>query len=66
MDWEGCTEFTPAGGLACHVDAMRFVDHIPSMEYRQGLYRSHLISFRVSEAWNAFLVTVSYVVIVDL
>lgn len=24
---------TPAGGLACHVDAMRFVPHIPQTEY---------------------------------
>lgn len=27
---------TPAGGLACHVDAMRFVDHIPQTEYPAG------------------------------
>jgi tryptophanase len=27
---------TPAGGLACHVDAMRFVDHIPQLQYPAG------------------------------
>ena len=27
---------TPPGGLACHVDAMRFVDHVPQSEYPAG------------------------------
>lgn len=27
---------TPAGGLGCHLDAMRFVDHIPQHEYPAG------------------------------
>ncbi|MCJ7689380.1 MAG: tryptophanase [Clostridiaceae bacterium] len=27
---------TPAGGLGCHLDAMRFVDHIPQSEYPAG------------------------------
>lgn len=27
---------TPAGGLACHVDAMKFVDHIPQLQYPAG------------------------------
>lgn len=27
---------TPAGGLACHVDAMRFVDHVPQSMYPAG------------------------------
>jgi len=27
---------TPPGGLACHIDAMRFVDHIPQSEYTAG------------------------------
>lgn len=26
----------PAGGLGCHVDAMRFVDHVPREQYRAG------------------------------
>ena len=26
----------PAGGLGCHVDAMRFVDHVPQDQYRAG------------------------------
>lgn len=27
---------TPAGGLACHVDAMRFIDHVPQSLYPAG------------------------------
>ncbi|MCC7497828.1 MAG: tryptophanase [Bryobacterales bacterium] len=27
---------TPAGGLACHVDAMRFIDHVPQSRYPAG------------------------------
>lgn len=27
---------TPAGGLACHIDAKRFVDHIPQEQYPAG------------------------------
>ncbi len=27
---------TPAGGLACHVDAMRFVHHVPQSDYTAG------------------------------
>ena len=27
---------TPPGGLACHLDAMRFVDHVPQSEYPAG------------------------------
>jgi tryptophanase len=27
---------TPPGGLACHVDAMRFIDHVPQSEYPAG------------------------------
>jgi len=27
---------TPAGGLGCHIDAKRFVDHIPQSEYPAG------------------------------
>ncbi|PSH03605.1 MAG: tryptophanase [Acidobacteria bacterium] len=27
---------TPPGGLACHVDAMRFVSHVPQSEYPAG------------------------------
>jgi len=26
----------PAGGLGCHIDAMRFVEHIPREQYRAG------------------------------
>jgi tyrosine phenol-lyase len=33
---EGVPVVTPAGGLACHVDAGRFVPHIPQAEYPAG------------------------------
>jgi tryptophanase len=33
---------TPAGGLGCHIDAMRFVDHIPQNEYPAGALASAL------------------------
>jgi tyrosine phenol-lyase len=32
----GIPVVTPAGGLACHVDAKRFVPHIPQSEYPAG------------------------------
>lgn len=32
----GVPVVTPAGGLGCHVDAMRFVDHIPQEQYPAG------------------------------
>lgn len=33
---EGVPVVTPAGGLACHVDAMRFAPHIPQNQYIAG------------------------------
>ncbi len=33
---KGVPVVTPPGGLGCHVDAMRFVDHIPQTEYPAG------------------------------
>ncbi len=33
---KGVPVVTPAGGLGCHVDAGRFVDHIPQTEYPAG------------------------------
>ena len=33
---EGVPVVTPAGGLACHVDATRFVPHIPQTQYPAG------------------------------
>lgn len=33
---KGVPVVTPAGGLACHVDAMKFVDHIPQLQYPAG------------------------------
>ena len=32
----GVPVVTPPGGLACHVDAMRFIDHVPQSEYPAG------------------------------
>ncbi|HHY72065.1 MAG TPA: tryptophanase [Bacillus bacterium] len=32
----GVPVVTPAGGLGCHIDAMRFVDHVPQNEYPAG------------------------------
>lgn len=33
---KGIPVVTPSGGLGCHVDAMRFVDHIPQEQYPAG------------------------------
>ena len=33
---KGIPVVTPPGGLACHVDAMRFAPHIPQVEYTAG------------------------------
>jgi tryptophanase len=33
---KGVPVVTPAGGLAAHVDAMRFIDHVPQSEYPAG------------------------------
>ncbi len=32
----GVPVITPAGGLGCHVDAMRFLDHVPQEQYPAG------------------------------
>jgi tryptophanase len=32
----GLPVITPAGGLGCHIDAVRFVDHIPQNQYPAG------------------------------
>ncbi len=32
----GVPVITPAGGLGCHVDAMRFLDHVPQDQYPGG------------------------------
>ncbi len=36
LDNRGIPVIKPAGGLGAHVDAMRFVDHIPQSEYPAG------------------------------
>ncbi|SCZ80869.1 tryptophanase [Acidaminobacter hydrogenoformans] len=39
---KGIPVVTPAGGLGCHLDAMRFVSHIPQNEYPAGALASAL------------------------
>ena len=36
LQQKGVPVVTPAGGLACHVDAMRFIDHVPQSDYPAG------------------------------
>ena len=36
----GVPVITPAGGLGCHIDAMRFLDHVPVAQYRAGALAS--------------------------
>ena len=36
LQQKGVPIVTPPGGLACHVDAMRFIDHVPQSEYPAG------------------------------
>ena len=36
LQTKGIPVVTPPGGLACHLDAMRFVDHVPQSEYPAG------------------------------
>lgn len=33
LDKRGVPVITPPGGLGCHVDAMRFLDHVPQTQY---------------------------------
>lgn len=39
---KGIPVVTPAGGLGCHLDAMRFVSHIPQTQYPAGALASAL------------------------
>jgi tyrosine phenol-lyase len=36
LDRRGVPVITPAGGLGCHLDAKRFLDHVPQTEYPAG------------------------------
>jgi tyrosine phenol-lyase len=36
LQQKGIPVVTPPGGLACHIDAMRFIDHVPQSEYTAG------------------------------
>lgn len=42
LDRRGVPVITPPGGLGCHVDAKRFVDHIPQSQYPAGALASAL------------------------
>lgn len=39
---KGIPVVTPAGGLGCHIDAMRFLDHVPQSQYPAGALASAL------------------------
>lgn len=38
----GIPVITPAGGLGCHIDVMRFLDHVPQPQYPAGALASAL------------------------
>lgn len=38
----GIPVITPAGGLGCHIDVMRFLDHVPQAQYPAGALASAL------------------------
>jgi tryptophanase len=40
LDRQGVPVITPAGGLGCHVDAMRFLPHVPQSQYPAGALAS--------------------------
>lgn len=42
LDRQGVPVITPAGGLGCHLDAMRFLPHVPQSEYPAGALASAL------------------------
>lgn len=42
LDQQGVPVITPAGGLGCHLDAMRFLPHIPQSQYPAGALASAL------------------------
>ncbi|KAA5599582.1 tryptophanase [Blastochloris sulfoviridis] len=42
LDKRGIPVITPPGGLGCHLDAKRFVDHIPQSQYPAGALASAL------------------------
>ncbi|MFD2183960.1 tryptophanase [Rhodoplanes azumiensis] len=42
LDRRGVPVITPPGGLGCHIDAKRFVDHIPQSQYPAGALASAL------------------------
>lgn len=42
LDRQGVPVITPAGGLGCHLDAMRFLPHVPQSQYPGGALASAL------------------------
>ena len=49
----GVPVVTPAGGLACHLDAMRFIPHVPQTDIPPARWPRPRISSRASAAWSA-------------
>ena len=50
---QGVPVITPPGGLGVHIDAMRFVDHVPQTRVPAGAPRPPCTSGRASAAWSA-------------
>jgi tryptophanase len=42
LDRQGVPVITPAGGLGCHLDALRFLPHVPQTQYPAGALASAL------------------------
>ena len=42
LERRGIPVITPAGGLGCHINALKFLDHIPQSEYPAGALASAL------------------------
>ena len=53
LDANGVPVVTPAGGLACHVDAKRFLPHIASRSTRPARWPRRSTSPPASAAWSA-------------
>ena len=53
LDANGVPVVTPAGGLACHLDAKRFLSHIIQPQYPPARWPRRSISPPASAAWSA-------------
>jgi len=50
---KGIPVATPPGGLAAHVDAMRFIDHVPQCEYTAGALCEAVYIESGARGWSA-------------